>query len=399
MRTTVWYPLLCGVLALTPLTASGQDVTVSGQVRPRTEIRDPAGATGGTRAFTSMRTRIAASFEPSGPVSAFVQIQDVRIFGEETGTLTDYSADHLDLHQGWVQVGADDGTLSLRAGRQELAYGGERLVGAVGWAQQGRAFDGGRVRWRASDRFQLDLLGIQLSESFSTGRDADAAFWGAYGVLAPDPNRSLDLYALRQKVEAATADTDQWTSGLRYAANDGGFTYRLEGSWQTGQRAGHDVSAYLWGARLGRSFAQGRAGLTLWYDYLSGNDPTSTEIGVFDTLFATNHKFYGFADLFTDIPAHTGGRGLVNVAIKGRWQVHPDWTALLDLHRFTVADDTGLDSGSLGTELDLTLSRAAFNGVRISAGASRVLAGDALEAVRGMADDATFVYLMLDVVF
>jgi hypothetical protein len=332
-------------------------------------------------------------------VKAFVQLQDVRIFGEESNTLSDFRADNLDLHQGWVQVGGDEAGLSVRAGRQELAYGGERLIGAVGWAQQGRAFDGARLRAHPSDRTRVDVLGIQLSESFSAARSVDATFWGAYGVFEAGAGRTLDLFALRQSVEAADADTKQWTAGLRYVATDGGFTYRLEGAVQTGERGGQDVAAHLFGARLGRDFADGKAGLTLWADLLSGTDPTSSKVGAFDTLFGTNHKFYGYADLFLDIPAHTSGRGLVDLAVKGRWQVHPDWTARLDVHRFTVAESGGLASGALGTEIDLTLARAAFSGVRISGGAARVLSGDALGIVRGITDDVTFAYLMLDVVF
>ena len=79
--------------------------------------------------------------------------------------------------------------------------------------------------------------------------------------------------------------------------------------------------------------------------------------------------------------------------------MHPEWTASVDVHRFSVAESAGLESGSLGTEIDLTLARATFSGVQISGGASHVLAGDALGAVRGISGDVTFAYLMLDVVF
>lgn len=390
--------ILCGLLLL-PLPLNAQNVTVSGQVRPRTEVRDPAGTTGATRAWTSMRTRLGAAFSPSPTVSAFVQLQDVRIFGEESHTLSDASADQLDLHQGWVQVGYEAEGLSIRAGRQELAYGGQRLIGSVGWAQQGRAFDGARFRGHAFDRARIDVIGIQLSESFSTARETDATFWGAYGVVDAGSGRTLDLFALRQGIENAAFDTRQWTTGLRYVASDGGFDYRIEGVVQTGERGGQDVSAHLFGARVGRAFAEGRAGVTLWADVLSGNDPDATDVGVFETLYGTNHKFYGFADLFTDIPVHTSGRGLIDLAVKARWQVHPDWTASVDVHRFSVAESAGLESGALGTEIDLTLARATFSGVQISGGASHVLAGDALGPVRGISGDVTFAYLMLDVVF
>lgn len=398
-RSARWGALLLGGSFLIPLAASAQDVTVSGQVRPRTEYRDPSGTADGSQAWTSMRTRLAASWRSSGPVSAFVQVQDVRYFGEEASTLSDYRADNFDLHQGWLQVGTDESLARLRVGRQEAVFGGERLIGAVGWAQQGRSFDGVRAGLNVTDRFKVDLLGFQISESAAPNRADDETFWGAYGVYDVGSGRSLDLFALRQYRAVDGGDTDQWTSGVRYVASDGGFDYRLEGAWQTGERVGADVSAFLLGARVGRDFADGDAGLTLWFDYLSGTDPESDEIGAFETLFGTNHKFYGYADLFLDIPLHTAGRGLVDLAAKGRWQFHPDWTANVDVHYFTVAEDEGLDASDLGTEIDLTLTRALFSGLRVSGGAAYVVAGDALGPVRGISDDVTFAYVMLDVVF
>lgn len=390
--------LLLAGSTLIPLALSAQTIDVSGQVRPRTEYRDPSGAAG-SQAWTSMRTRLGATYRTQGPVSAFVQVQDVRFFGEESNTLTDYRADNFDLHQGWIQVGTEESLGRLTIGRQEVALGGERLIGAVGWTQQGRSFDGARMGLGLGDRLDVDILAFQISESAAVGMADDEIFWGAYGVLGAGDGRSVDFYALRQHRASGAGDTDQWTAGARYVATDGGFYYRLEGAWQTGERAGSDVSAFLAGARVGRDFAGGDAGLTLWFDYLSGTDPGSGEVGAFDTLFGTNHKFYGYADLFLNIPLNTSGRGLVDMAAKGRWRFHPDWTANVDVHYFTVAEDDGLDASDLGTEIDFTLTRALFSGLRMSGGAAYVLAGDALGPVRGIAGDVTFAYVMLDVAF
>lgn len=391
--------LLLAGSTLLPAAASAQTIEVSGQVRPRTEYLDPSGAAGGSQTWTSMRTRLGAAYRSEGPVSAFVQVQDVRFFGEETNTLTDFRADNFDLHQGWVQVGTDESLGRLRVGRQEVAFGGERLIGAVGWTQQGRSFDGARMGLGLGGRLDVDFLAFQISESAAAGMSEDEVFWGAYGVLGAGSGRFLDFFALRQHRASGTGDTDQWTAGARYVATDAGFNYRVEGAWQTGERVGADVSAFMAGARVGRDFAGGNAGVTLWFDYLSGTEPGSGDVGAFDTLFGTNHKFYGYADLFLNIPLHTSGRGLVDMAAKGRWRFHPDWTANVDVHRFTVAQDGGLESGDLGTEIDLTLTRALFSGLRISGGAAYVMAGDALAPVRGIDGDVTFGYVMLDLAF
>jgi hypothetical protein len=58
-----------------------------------------------------------------------------------TNTLGDFSADNLDLHQGYVDIKRfNDSPFATHVGRQEVYLRGQRLVGAVGWTQQGRSF-------------------------------------------------------------------------------------------------------------------------------------------------------------------------------------------------------------------------------------------------------------------
>jgi hypothetical protein len=64
----------------------------------------------------------------------FVQLQDSRQFREETSTLADGSADNIDFHQADLKLDQlSSAPLSLTLWRQELAYGGQRLIGAVGY--------------------------------------------------------------------------------------------------------------------------------------------------------------------------------------------------------------------------------------------------------------------------
>tara|TARA_B100000959_G_scaffold261111_1_gene298329 strand:- start:1085 stop:1612 length:528 start_codon:yes stop_codon:yes gene_type:complete len=131
--------LLIGALLLSA-TAVTADVTTGGQVRSRWELRDSDGVQ--SDGLTATRTRASVHARLEGGVSASMQWQDVRVWGEEGNTLGDYSGDQIDLHQGWVQFAdfADMG-VDLRLGRQEIAFGGQRLVGTVGWTHQGRSFD------------------------------------------------------------------------------------------------------------------------------------------------------------------------------------------------------------------------------------------------------------------
>ena len=102
-------------------------VTFGGQVRPRFESRTPGD--GEWNSFTSMRVRAALNALLEGDVRIFIQLQDVRLFGEEANTLGDFRADNFDLHQGFVEL-TDVPSVggSLKVGRQELALGEQRLV-------------------------------------------------------------------------------------------------------------------------------------------------------------------------------------------------------------------------------------------------------------------------------
>ena len=346
--------------------------------------------------FTSLRTRLNARILTAGGATGFIQLQDVRLFGESANTLTDYSADGMDLHQGWILLGQEAAGSSLKVGRQEVALGGERLVGAVGWAQQGRAFDGVRARVRPSQGFTVDFLGLQVAEAVAPAHDVDAFLWGAYGTLKASGGQSLDLFVLVQDDGREVGPTNQVTWGARHVGAGGPFTYRFEGALQSGTRGGRDVSASLVGGRV--AAAVGRGSVGVWYDRLSGNQPGSAEVGAFETLYATNHKFYGFADLFTNIPAHTAGRGLADAAVKGSVPLGA-WTLAADLHRFSVVEESGLASGHLADELDLTVSRRLPSGVAVTTGVSYVWSGDALAVVRGIRQDVFFGYIMLDLGF
>jgi len=379
------------------LSAQQTQVTFGGQLRPRMESR--AQGEGTRETFTSMRVRaqLQALLGDAGKV--FIQFQDVRYFGEEANTLGDFRADALDLHQGYLEIGlgSERGGM-LRIGRQEMVFGEQRLVGAVDWAQQGRSFDGARFTTSLAEALTLDLFAMKLQEKSSATFDFDGEFLGAYGTLDLQSAGSLDLYALLTR-DTREEGNDQHTVGGLWKARAGPVDLRFEGSLQGGNRAGSEVSAYMVGARAGTAIHE-KATLTLWYDHLSGDDdPGDDEVRVFNTLFATNHVFYGLADYFTDIPVHTGGLGLRDAAVK--LAVNPSESTELraDLHAFSTAVEGDISTRSLARELDLTLTHRMGQGLTAVGGFSYVQARDGIQELGRLDDHATWAFLMLNAVF
>jgi hypothetical protein len=400
------------LVGLVTAPAPAQQLVFGGEVRPRFEVRDPVpDLTGETREFTSMRTRLSADARLLEDVRAFVQFQDVRVWGEEAGT-TDPMADGLDLHQGWLELGHPErDRFSVRVGRQELSYGGQRLVGALNWAQQARSFDGVRLRVRPADGVTLDGFATQVGD-VDAGQP-DQSFLGLYGMV--DALGGVDLYALyhsRDRLRGRSGDvnaselSDKLTVGGRWTSSVSPFDWRIEAAYQTGEQrssgapgAVDDVSAYLLAVRVGTALTDG-LDVSVWYDYLSGDERRDDELRVFDTLFATNHKFYGFMDLFLNIPAHTAGRGLQDLAVKSSHSLADGHALSVDLHSFRYAAADGLESAHIGEELDLTYRWSYAPAVVITGGASYFLAGDAPIPSAPLADDGmVWGYVMIDVTF
>ncbi|GMR14086.1 MAG: hypothetical protein BMS9Abin29_2317 [Gemmatimonadota bacterium] len=387
---------VAALFVFSPLAA--QEITFRGQVRPRTEFRDPAAE--GAQSFTSMRVRVTLAALLENDVSVVIQLQDVRIFGEETNTLGDFNADNLDLHQGFIDMGRfESAPAAARIGRQEVKLGGERLVGSVGWTQQARSFDGARVRLNR-DWGSVDFIGFKTAENLADKVGTDAEFVGVYATVGSIGSGALDLYGFYQRAREQV-DVDQATMGARFAGSGGRIDYRAEASLQVGDRGGDDVTAFMLGGRLGFGIGPENKGrITLWYDYLSGDDtPGDGETRVFDTMFATNHKFYGFADLFLNIPVNTAGLGLQDFAIKGSLQARDDVKLGLDLHSFRLAKRGGTTTAHLGEEIDFTVTHRYSGNLGITGGLSFVIQADGLADIGRLTENSTWGYLMLNATF
>lgn len=87
------------------------------------------------------------------------QIQDSRLSGEETRTLSDLSADGLDIHQAFALIPSGD-SLQLKVGRQGIVGDNARLVGNVGWTQRDRAFDAARLTY-SGDAIFVDAFYVK----------------------------------------------------------------------------------------------------------------------------------------------------------------------------------------------------------------------------------------------
>ena len=377
--------------------AGDSKISVGGQIRPRFEVRTPVGA--GHDVITNMRVRANLAAKLDRGVIAFVQLQDVRLWGEETNTLGDFRADNFDLHQGYITFGdVGETSIDIALGRQEMSLGGQRLVGAVGWTQQGRSFDGIRVSDKPKGG-KVDFFLMRTGDETAGSVSANSYFGGSYVTVPLSGKKTaLDLFALYDRTSGA-ADTELYTLGARLVGASGKMSYRAEAAYQAGDVATSDVAAYMMGGRVGFKITK-KATLTLWADLLSGDDdPTDGDVKVFDTLFATNHKYYGFADLFLNIPAHTNGQGLIDLAVKLAVEPRKSVSLGIDLHSFRLHKKRAVSSSRLGEEVDVTLSFQYSKQATIVIGGSYVVQQDAFGAIGRLSEDLKWGYVMTNVAF
>ncbi len=386
--------------------ALAQTFVVTGEVRTRTELddRDLADAQSAT-AYHLLRSRLGVDARPAPHVRAFVQVQDARLWGGESPSLAlgtlDGDADQLDVHQAFLELDSLGGQpLALRLGRQELIYGNERLVGAVGWSNVGRSFDAARLRW-AHGRLTADLVAAQLVTS--VGPDDPQALVGAFaswagtrGAVEAFVFGDDDAAEVEVGPDAGENRRQRATLGARVVGAAGRVGLDAELMGQAGAIATapgvarDDIRAWLASAEA--SLAVGRARLAIGATHLSGDgDPTDGVDRRFDTLFATNHKFYGAMDYF---PRVMGPAGLDDLYLSAAGKAGAHWALRAAAHAFWSAADTG-EGRTLGQEVDVGARYALAPTAGVEVGLSAFHATDRL----AVDETTTWGYLMATVGF
>lgn len=379
--------------------ATAQTVRWSGELRLRTEIDNRHfSAADPPNHYTLSRARLGATVELDRHVALFAQLQDSRQFGEAGNTLA--ALGNVDLHQAFLDVREPFGLpAGLRAGRMELSYGNERLVGAVGWHNVGRAFDGAVIDVDAGFA-TIDLFATTIRETHPyapvgtpaatmPGPPGKHYFSGLYARMRPDSRWAIDAFLLwDNQPRARDADVhplSRWTAGtyLRGTIVET-LTAHVEGAYQFGRTAGLNIGAYLLAAKLEQRV--GRHAIAAGYDLLSGTPAGAGRVGAFDPLYHTGHRFYGFMDYFIAVPAQTAGRGLHDLWARARLVGASGVTLEAWLHNFWF-DQPAADGGRfLGHEVDLVARIPIHNVVTAEAGFS-VFAGTPRMTAPFLGDD------------
>ena len=375
------------------------------------------------------RVRFGALFAPTSFLKLYAQGQDSREFFSDRpdipGQLGAEGNDKLDLRQAWIEVGDAKSSfpLTLKAGRQTLGYGDERLIGSGEWNNLGRSFDAARLNYTGSN-WSLDAFGASvvniytddINESDLTNDSGrDQFLGGLYFSTKALVIQTTDLYAFYLNESYPTGDTDFVTLGTRMKSTAGklnGFDYEFEGAIQFGDVKGKDLSAAAVHAGTGYTFADApwKPRIGIEYNYATGDsNPADGDTETFQNLFPTNHRFYGYADFFS-------WQNINNPAVQLKLTPCKTITLQVDYYVFWLAESAdawyranavtkvrppaaGKSADSYaGSEIDLTATWKPCKNLAILTGYCHFFTGDYAGA-SGPADDADFVYTSMTVSF
>jgi hypothetical protein len=205
-----------------------------------------------------------------------------------------------------------DNPVYVRAGRQELLYGSERLISPLDWADTRRTFQGVKGFWHSED-FDVDAFWVQPvidnTMDYHYGPDPNQNFEGLWTTYRPHKGQTIDLYYLNldntnKVAKGQYGFVDGYnvsTFGTRYAGDFDNFLWDCEGMFQFGDWANQTIAAGAATVSGGYHFADLPLNPTFWlcFDWAQG-DPHPGEGSVhrtFNQLFPFGHYYFGGIDL------------------------------------------------------------------------------------------------------
>ena len=322
LGTCLWLsaPLLAGSDEKTAAQASDTPsgfhwpawLKIGGQLRGRFEdLSCPALAGTGQQDFYYLdRLRLDVGVRARSWLRFFAQVQDSRVLGYNGAAAPASMSNPIDLRQAYVDVGGEQArTVRLRAGRQVLAFGSERLVGPSNWGNTSRSFDA--VRFSVyQPGMALDLVAssvVLVDPSRFDRHKPGEHFYGSYLALGKLlRGASVEPYAFFKQTrhvvgeKSAVGDALTATLGARVIGKtDRNFDYSAEMAFQRGSYATDRVSALAGAYSVGWTTAATawKPRFSLEYKHASGDRASKDGArGTFDQLYASLHGFAGVAD-------------------------------------------------------------------------------------------------------
>lgn len=379
--------------AASPKPASKPTFRFDARIRPRGEFRsgqdfelpetDVRTGTPGVGDLLTLQSRLGISAKKDALTGRFL-LQHAAIWGATGGgSLTQPP---LNIAHAWATYQASD-LVGVTMGRFVLGYGDERVLGAVGWDQNTRAWDGVRLSLTSADGVRADAFAVRSADGLVSGAstqpelvfDGDAVLVGTYvslGALMGEALNTLDVYLLGDFVlEDLTDDNANprqlATAGALGKGAWGAVDVTVEGAYQLGSQCRTGADGLACGAdsdAISAFFVDGEVGATVVQSsslrffvagsVASGDDPETDSVESYNHLYPTAHKFMGRTDVVGPRSNVTEGRAGASIKL-GAFSLRES------AHYFQRIQPK---SERLGIEFDTTLGYKVDKGFVVGAG-------------------------------
>jgi len=362
----------------------------------------------------------------------------------------------LQLELAYLQVGnLKKFPVTVKVGRQELAYGDQRLVGPAFWLNTPHTFDALKVRYQDAF-FGVDLfvsgLVYTTGNHFNKSNSQDTLSGAYFDLPGLSKDNITEAYLFARNVARGivtddwsnvpapfrfTAPQDTYTLGYRTKSKPGTlgpWDYTLEGMWQAGDRTAVFPATTVAAAKVAPRLSQSawafvaQAGYTwtaagalkprvaLIVSGASG-DHNSTDLksGTFMNLLPSNHGLYGAMDL-------SGLQNIIDYRLSASIKPSATTSLAVDLHQQYLQSTSdywyniagvprntpgatpgsgkgfGLNPGyssNLGQEIDLIAGWTVTRGLLLEGGLGHFFRGDYIkESFHAVGSkDANYVYV------
>jgi Alginate export len=320
--------------------------------------------------------------------------------------------DDLDLQNAFAEWGTrfgEGGKFWVRAGRQELLFGKQRLISPLDWVNTRRTFEGfaSLVKSGAWTVNAFWVHPVLVAATDFNDADDSADLYGLYGVRKSAGSKaSLEFYLLGLDRERATfADVtgveERQTLGLRYERTAGPFDYEFEAGYQIGDLGSADIAAVMVTGVFGFTNREHVLAPRFYtaVDFASGDRrPRDGKVETFSHLYPLSHAHLGYMDF-------VGRQNIVDFQLGCQWKLGKT-SGSLDWHGFYLdsANDglygtTGVQarkanpggSKAVGNEIDVVLRRPLNAHLSMELGLSHFFAGRYLEQT-GASEDVNWAY-------
>lgn len=382
-------------------------LSVGGELRERMEYYSAPGfALRGQppNAYVLQRFLINGDLHVGDDFRAFVQLGSYFAFGKNFAA-PPYE-DQLDVQQAFVDLRlplapSANVTPTLRAGRQEMAFGSQRIIAVRDSPNVRRTYDGFRLNAQV-DNIRVDALAVRpvLAQLgvFDDRSNLNQALWGLYATALFAPGRGVDVYYLgydnaRAAFAGSVGRESRQSIGTRVFGVVSGWDWDWEALWQFGTFAGRQIIAWTVSSNTGFTFLDTpwspRIGLKA--DIASGDStPGGRTVGTFNALFPKLSYFNAAALLapanVMDLQPSLSIRPFRDVSVTLGWDFAWRQTTqdAIYVEPFVAAAGTaGRGSSYIGNQIALDIAWQVERHIMLEASYVHFSAGDTLRAAGG----------------